>query len=126
MSQENVELVRNIYRAWEEGRSARDFIHADIEYVNPPYAVEPGVLRGRSSFARIRDAYEDVKVRPTRYIDAGDDVVVLATITGTSRGAGVPIDRDHGYVWTVRDAQAVRFQWFNSHAEALTRLGLAE
>ena len=57
---------------------------------------------------------------------AGDDVVVLATITGTSRGAGVPIDREHGYVWTVRDAQAVRFQWFNSHAQALTRVGLAE
>jgi hypothetical protein len=51
---------------------------------------------------------------------------VLATITGTSRGAGVPIDHDHGYVWTIRDGQAVRFQWFNSHAQALTRVGLAE
>jgi ketosteroid isomerase-like protein len=126
VSEENVELVRDIYRAWEEGRSARDFIDADVEYVNPPYAVEPGVRRGRSSFALIRDAYDDVKVRPTRFIDAGDDVVVLATITGTSRGAGVPIDREHGYVWTIRGAQAVRFQWFNSHAQALARVGLAE
>jgi hypothetical protein len=48
---------------------------------------------------------------------------VLATITGTSRGAGVPIDREHGYVWTIRDGQAVRFRWFHSHAEALEAVG---
>jgi ketosteroid isomerase-like protein len=119
VSEANVDLVRSIYRAWEEGRSARDFIDENVEYVNPPYAVEPGTLRGRSSFARIRDAYDDVKVRPSRFVDAGDDVVVLATITGTSRAAGVPIDREHGYVWTIRDGQAVRFRWFHSHAEAL-------
>jgi ketosteroid isomerase-like protein len=126
VSEENVELVRNIYRAWEEGRSARDFIDAEVEYVNPPYAVEPGVRRGRSSFARIRDAYDDVKVRPTRFLDGGGDVVVLATITGTSREVGVPIDLEHGYVWTVSNGQAVRFRWFRSHAEALEAIGLAE
>jgi ketosteroid isomerase-like protein len=126
VSEENVEVVRAIYRAWEEGRSARDFIDTDIEYVNPSYAVEPGTRRGRSSFARIRDAYDDVKVRPTRFLDTGDDVVVLATITGKSREAGVPIDLEHGYIWTIRDGQAVRFRWFRTHAEALEATRLAE
>jgi ketosteroid isomerase-like protein len=124
MSRQNVEIVRRIYEAWEHGTSAREFIAEDVEYVNPPYAVEPGVRKGRSSFARITDAYDDVKVRPTRFVEAGDDVVVLATITGTSRGAGVPIDRNHGYVWTIRAGSAVRFRWFNSHAEALDAVGL--
>jgi ketosteroid isomerase-like protein len=126
MPSQNLEVVRSIYRAWEEGRSARDFIDARVEYVNPAYAVEPGTRTGRSSFARIRDAYDDVKVRPTRFVDAGDDVVVLATITGKSRGAGVPIEREHGYVWTIRDGHAVRFCWFHSHAEALDAVGRSE
>jgi ketosteroid isomerase-like protein len=126
MSQANVEIVRSIYAAWNEGRSASDFIDADIEYVNPHYAVEPGIIRGRASFARIRDAYDDVKVAPRRFLDAGDHVVVLAEITGKSRGAGVPVRLKQGYVWTIHDGRAVRFHWFNSENEALEAVGLLE
>jgi ketosteroid isomerase-like protein len=124
MSEENVEVVRRIYEAWAAGTSAREFIAEDVEYVNPSYAVEPGVRQGRASFARIRDAYDDVEVRPHRFVEAGDDVVVLATITGTSRDAGVPIRREQGYIWTVRDGVAVRFRWFNSADEALDVAGV--
>jgi ketosteroid isomerase-like protein len=125
MSAENVEIVRRIYSAWERGLSARDFIDRDMEYVNPPYAVEPGVRRGRRTLAAIRDAYDEVKIIPNEFADAGDDVVVVATITGTSKGAGVPISREHGYVWTIRDGKAIRFRWFNSGAEAFEAAGLA-
>ena len=55
MSQENVELVRRIY---EDGLFDRDpewvvheFATADIEYVNPPEAVEPGIRRGPAAVA---------------------------------------------------------------------------
>ena len=54
MSEENVELVRRIYDAWEQGESARNFIAADIEYVNPSYAVEPGTRQGRKSLAAVK------------------------------------------------------------------------
>jgi hypothetical protein len=50
MSEENVTLVRRIYEAWDREESVRDFISPDVEYVNPSYAVEPGVRRGRASF----------------------------------------------------------------------------
>jgi ketosteroid isomerase-like protein len=127
MSEENVQLVRRIYDAWENDGSARDFISADVEYVNPTYAVEGGTLHGRKSFALVRDTYEDFKIRVERFIDAGgDDVVALARYTASGRGSGVPLEGEHGYVWTVRDGQAVRFRWFSSHAEALEAAGLSE
>lgn len=92
MSEQNVELVRRIYEAWGREDSARDFIAADIEYVNPQYVVEPGTRRGRKSFAAVRDSYEDFELRIERIIDAGEeDVVVLAHYTGTGRGSGVPV-----------------------------------
>lgn len=123
MSAANVGLVRSIYEAWAEGRSARDFIADDVEYVNPPDAIESGVLHGRKSFARIRDAYEDVEVVPERYVDAGDDdVVVIAKLLVGTRGFHT--ETTQGYVWTVRDGQAVRFRWFNDPAEALAAVGL--
>ena len=78
------------------------------------------------SFGLIRDAYDDVQVRPERFVDAGDDVVVVAKLTGTSRGARVPIEREQGYVWTIRDGKAIRFRWFNTAPEALEAVGLTE
>lgn len=126
MSKQKVELVRRIYDAWDREESAGEFISADVEYVNPSYAVEPGVRRGRGSFAVVRGTYEDFELDVDRFIDAGgDEVVVLARYTGTGRGSGVPVAGEHGYVWTVRAGKAVRFQWFQSHREALEAAGVA-
>jgi ketosteroid isomerase-like protein len=125
MSRENVEVVRRIYDAWAEGRSARDFIDPDVEYVNPPYAVESGTIRGRKAFAKVRDVYPEFNLEPERYVDVGDDVVVIATARG--RGAsGLETRWRQGYVWTVRDGRVVRFRWFNDPREALEAVGLRE
>ena len=85
MPDENVELVRRIYDAWEREESARDFIAEDVEYVNPDYAVEPGTAP-----------------------------------------AAFRCEGEHAYLWTVRDGQARRFRWFQSHREALEAAGLPD
>ncbi len=127
MSEKNLDLVRRIYDLWSREESARELIAEDVEYVNPSYAVEPGTRRGRKSLALVRDTYEDFNVKVERFIDTdGDDVVVLGHYTASGRGSGVPLEGEHGYVWTVRDGQAVRFLWFQSHREALDAAGLSE
>jgi ketosteroid isomerase-like protein len=126
MSQENVELIRRIYDAWGRKESARNFIAADLEYVNPSYAVEPGTRHGRKSLAVVRGTYEDFEIEVESIIDAGDETVVLAHYTASGPGSGVPVAGEHGYVWTVRDGLAVRFQWFRSHGEALEAAGLSK
>jgi ketosteroid isomerase-like protein len=120
-----VELIRRIHAAWDREESARDYIADDVEYVNPSYAVEPGVRYGRRSFAVVRETYGDFRLEPVRFIDAGgEDVVVLARYTGSGAGSGVPVSGEQGYVWTVRDGKAVRFRWFASHREALDAAGV--
>jgi ketosteroid isomerase-like protein len=127
VSEENLALVRQIYDAWDRNASARDFIAEDVEYVNPSYAVEPGTRVGRRSFVVVRETYEDFKIRVERIIDAGgDDIVVLARYTASGTASGVRLEGEHGYVWTLRDGQAVRFRWFSSHAEALEAAGISE
>ena len=127
MSEENVELIRRIYDAWERDESARAYIAEDVEYVNPGYAVEPGTRYGRKSFAAVRGIYGDFRLQIDELIDAGgDDVVVLARYTGTGSSSGVQVAGEQGYVWTVRDAVAVRFRWFQSHREALDAAGVPE
>lgn len=127
MAEQNVELVRRIYELWAREESARDLIAEDVEYVNPSYAVEPGTRRGRRSFSVVRDIYEAFNVKVERFVDSGgDDVVVLARYTASGRGSGVQLEGEHGYVWTVRNGQAVRFRWFQSHREALDAAGISE
>ena len=124
MSESDLEIVRAIYDAWLAGKSARTYIDPEVEYINPPDAVEPGTRRGRDAFRRIRDAYDDVRIEPREFIDAGSDVVVIATVRATGRGSGVPIEWQHGYIWTIEAGRAVRFRWFNDPAEALAAAGI--
>ena len=127
MSQENVELVRRIYDAWDAAtESARDYIAEDVEYVNPGYAVEPGTRRGRRALRWCGIATR-TSTSDRELIDAGgDDVVVLARYAASGRGSGVEVAGEHGYVWTVQEGLAVRFQWFQSAREALEAAGLSE
>jgi uncharacterized protein len=125
MSRENVEVVRAIYEAWSAGASARHLIETDLEYVNPPYAVEPGTSRDRRTLSKIREVYPDFRVEPDRYVDAGDEVVVIGVARGTSAN-GLEAQWRQGYVWTIRQGKAVRFRWFNDPREALEAVGLSE
>jgi ketosteroid isomerase-like protein len=119
----NVDLVRAIYEAWNPGASSAHLIAADLEYVNPPYAVEAGTVQDRAALGRVLDVYPNFTIETEQIIDAGDDVVVIGIARGTG-ASGVNVEWRQGYVWTVRDGKAVRFQWFNDPAEALEAAGL--
>jgi uncharacterized protein len=123
MSRENVELVRSIYRLWGEDESARHLIDPELEYVNPAYAVESGTRHSRGTLGKIREVYPDFRLEPERFVDAGEDVVVIGTARGTA-ASGIQAQWRMGYVWTVRDGRAVRFRWFNNPDEALDAAGL--
>jgi len=125
MSQQNVDLVREIYALWGEHKSARHLIDAELEYVNPSYAVESGTRHSRRALGKVREVYPDFHVEPERFVDAGDEVVVIGVARGTS-DSGLEAQWRQGYVWTVRDGQAVRFRWFNDPKEALRAVGLSE
>jgi ketosteroid isomerase-like protein len=124
MSGANVDLVHTIYELGARNESPGRPSSADLEYVNPPYAVESGVRHGRDALARVRDVYPEFRVRAERFIDAAEDVVVPGEITGTSV-SGVEVKTRQTYVWTVRDGRAVRFRWFTDLEEALAAVGLA-
>jgi ketosteroid isomerase-like protein len=132
MSQENVEVVRHIYSRWTSGSSPAEstLLHPDIEWVNPPDALEPGTRTGIEAFTSIieglDDTISDLRMEVERCIDAGERVVVIATMRGYGSASGVEVERRHGSVWTIRDGKAVRFQWFHKPGDALEAAGLSE
>jgi uncharacterized protein len=125
VSQQNVEIVKQIYTRWAEHKPSAELIDPNLEYVNPPYAVESGVRHGRSALASIREVYPDFRVEPERFVDAGDDVVVVGIARGTS-ASGLEAQWRQGYVWTIQRGRAIRFRWFNNPAEAFEAVGFEE
>jgi len=132
MSQENVEIVRAIHEALARGESPATLglLHPDIEYVNPPGAVEPGTRRGIAAYEdalrSMHEAFDAVGIEIREIIDAGNRVVVFATYTARGRSSGAHRQHEDGYVWTLRDGKAVSFEWFNDPAKALEAAGLRD
>lgn len=130
MSQENVEVVKRLYDAWQ--RDGFGVVPAlmdpDIEYVNPPYAVEPGTREGYEGFAtaaqNIRNVYPARRFEPLEFWDSKSRVAVRARVIARGLGSSVEIDVERGYVFDIRDGRVVRFAWFNEPVEALEALGL--
>jgi ketosteroid isomerase-like protein len=125
MGASEVDVVRRLYAALLRGEQPEELLHPDFEYVNPPDAVEPGTLRGPDSLWKVRDVYPDFKVTTERIVDVGDRVLVIGVARGTG-ASGLRTQWRQGYVWTIRDGLAVRFEWFNDPRQALREVGLDE
>ena len=132
MSRANLDTVRRIYEVWDKEGSpvSSGLLDPEIEWVNPPEAVEPGTRRGIEAFAdaarTVAETFQGVRVEIERLMDAGERVVVIATLRGRGRGSGADVERRQGYVWTIRAGKAVRFEWFNDPAKAMDAAGLRE
>ena len=129
MSEENVEVVRRCFEAWDRG---------DVDAVVREYAADvevdlsrviDGTFQGReavreyfsSVFENLRFTNDDLEL-----IDAGGQVVALARARGMGTATGVEAETAFAYVFTVRDGQVQRMMFFLDRAEALEAAGLSE
>jgi ketosteroid isomerase-like protein len=132
MSQENVEIVRRIY---EEGLIDRDpatvlEFTPDVEYVNPPEAVEPGIRRGPAAVAQamrgVSEAFESSRHELHELFDCGDTVVAAVSCIGRGRGSDREVIQNEAHTWTLRDGRIARFEWGRDLGAALEAAGRSE
>jgi ketosteroid isomerase-like protein len=133
MSQENVEIVKEFSRLFEEGdRDAwRDYFAPDVVWDTSASTLpQAGVFHGHEGIERfVRDwlgTWRDYKIANREYIDAGDSVVVVFRQWGTGRESGVRIDRDFFGVYDLKGSKVVRYHQYESREQALEAAGLSE
>ena len=131
MSQENVEVVREIYRLWEGGDfSSSEWADPDIEFVSgagPEEAVHRGIEAMAEAWREWLSAWEDFKVEPREFIEAGDDVLVLTEFRGRGKASGISVDAmPGGSLLTFRDGKVVRLATYTDRAKALEALAARE
>jgi ketosteroid isomerase-like protein len=133
MTAENVALVRAVYSAWNH-RDGDDqmlaFLADDFEFVNPNYAVEPGVRRGHAGWwaviKSLDDAFDDYHHELVETHDLGDRVLCFTTFVARTNADSVALRQSEEHIWTLRDGKITRLEWFHNRAEALAAAGLSE
>jgi uncharacterized protein len=133
MSQENVELVRRGYEAYNRGDldgAVSDFA-SDCRYIAAGTIPDrTGVFRGREGYKEfigwLRSEFDDARAEIDELIDAGDTVVIGSTLCGRGKQSGAEAKFTFWQVWTIQDGKFARGQGFASRAEALEAAGLRE
>jgi ketosteroid isomerase-like protein len=134
MSQENVEIVRALYEAWngpDARHAALAFLADDFEWVNPGYAVETGSRHGHGGWSAAMDSLEAAfhsggSIEPMEFRDLGDRVLCFTTFVAKTSPDGVAFSQDEPQLWTLRDGKIARLEWFHDRREALEAVGLSE
>ena len=133
MSQENVEIVRHLYESGLFDRDPDELLSlatADVEYVNPPYAVEPGVRRGLAAVAkamrRFAEGWESSRHEVQELYDYGDVVVAAVNWHICGPGSDREFVNKEAHTWTLRDGRITRFEWGQDLETALEAAGTSD
>ena len=131
MSQENVEVVRTFFDAWNarDMDAIRELYDSDAVVCPPEGWPEPGPFVGRDAvmrqFQQMRDIWDADAGEPlSDFIGAADRVVVRTAWRGAGRGPESTME--FTIVFTVRKGRIVYQETYWNYAETLEMLGLAE
>jgi len=127
MSQQNVDLMKSLYEAFDRGdvptvlaamdpgivwNEAENFPYADKNPYVGPNAVLEGV------FARLGGEWDGFSVALEELLDAGDTVVSLGRYGGAYKKTGTRIHAQFAHVWKLRGGKIVKFQQYTDTLQA--------
>jgi ketosteroid isomerase-like protein len=132
VSRETVELATAAFDALRAGgvEGLLPYCDPEIEWISIPGFLPDAVDRQghegvRSWFAQMEELFEDVSWEPEEFVDAGERIVVGATVAGRGRGSGIPVEARLFMVVSVRAGLAVRLESYLDRREAFAAAGLA-
>jgi ketosteroid isomerase-like protein len=130
MSEENVEVVKAVFAAWnsEDTDALRDLYDPDVIVRAPQGWPEPGPFVGREAVMRQweqqREGWNAEALEPiSEFVDAGDRVAIRFIWHAAGRGPEAALELTS--INTVRKGKLVSQEFFWDHAEALEAMGLS-
>ncbi len=128
MFREDVERLRGVYQAFNEGgveavlgRLAPEFQVRDRES-SPDRETHYGKEGIKQLFDSYMEAFDALRLEPEEFIDAGDQVVVSLHQRVRGKGSGVEVVGRIAHVWTMRGEAALRLRIFSDKERALEAL----
>jgi ketosteroid isomerase-like protein len=126
MTEQNVQIVEDVYEAFARGDVAAVLaaMTDDVEWHEAEGMPYGGVYRGgdavaQNVFGPITTDIPDFAVTPAEMIASGDTVAVVVRYTGTGKNTGEELDLKVVHIWNVRDGKIERFRQFADTAKFL-------
>jgi uncharacterized protein len=119
------EQMQRAYRAISKGdlELAFELIDPEIEVRDRPESPDPQIYHGhegvRAALQQTFETFEIVEFEPERFVETGDQVVVVIRMRGKGKGSGVPVEDRIAHHWTLRDGRAWRLQVYSDPEEAI-------
>jgi ketosteroid isomerase-like protein len=131
MSQENVEIVRRSYEAYERGDLEEVRKAVDPEIVICRWELDAATYHGweglLAAIAEWVEGFDEFTLTGEEFIDANQDqVIVRIHQRAVGAQSGVPIEADFWHLHTMRSRKATRLDMFPTEAQALEAVGLRE
>jgi ketosteroid isomerase-like protein len=135
MSQENVEIVRAAFEAWNAGelQDVLSRFHPELVYHPRADEPDPSPHLGRDAYERLVygfvDSFSEVTLEVLELIDVGDDVIASTVLHGVLRGQGsasAGVSDTYVFVYKLRDGLVVEGWEYRTKQEALEAGGLAD
>jgi ketosteroid isomerase-like protein len=125
MSQDNVEVVRRGFAAFNE-RAVEELVglcDPDCEWVPFRAQLEGMVYRGHAGVRQfvldMDEDWETFRIAPVEFHDRGDAVAVVGQVTAVGRGSGVDVESVAGFVFDFRAGRIARLVSYSDPADAL-------
>ena len=130
MSQENVEIVRAVFAAWNAGdmNAVHELLNPDV-VVRGPEGWPERDFHGKDAVRSFYEGFAETVGRDSvieDLIDAGDVVVTRVRAHVTGAHSGLEGDMRFSQVTTFRKGKVVLNEFFWDHLEALRAAGLSE
>jgi ketosteroid isomerase-like protein len=135
MSQENVEIVRHLFRAFNrrDSNAMRDLWTVDAEW-RPAY-IGGGVLEGATfrghegliEFVELQaETWKSVVAEPVEVRDLGEQVLVEVRLQAVGRASGTPVERVTWNVFEFCGGKAATGRVYDTEDQALKAVGLED
>ena len=130
---DDLEAIREGYRAWNEGdeAGAESFMHPDIEWITPPEVPGGGTFVGKQATTEFLRNFEgtmgvlNLSFEIEEIISAGDEYLVISLAEGTGEsGVAIP-PHNWFHLMKLEGGKLRRAQLFLDRSQALEAAGLS-
>jgi uncharacterized protein len=133
MSEENVEVVRQGFSAYDRGGldALAEFWHPDVNWRAAEGALDDvGLMEGpdalRHYYEQWEDTFETIRTEVEELVEAGDQVVAVVRGIGRMKESEAEVDVRYAIVLSIRDGKIAAGREYFTREEALEAAGLRE
>jgi ketosteroid isomerase-like protein len=139
MSESRAGLIERFFAAINDGvergedvdeivARVADWVDPQLEYVNPPEAIEGGTRHGLDGLVTVAKNSREAGIHRWEARDVtaeGDRVACRVRLYMVGASSGVETQRDSSALATIRDGRITKLEWFFDPDEAHTRVAAA-